>query len=80
MEITLNIEDSREVLEKANKITNRKNKEHYTLDDLLNIIDDLNWEYDHLEEEFEDYKQTIQDNYKPIDPYTMYGVSESVFH
>ena len=69
MEITLNIEDSRNIIEKANKILMAKNKDNYTLDDLIGIIDELTWSYDHLEEEFENYKQTINDNYKPIDPY-----------
>ena len=80
MEITLNIEDSRNVIEKANKILMAKNKDNYTLDDLIGIIDELTWSYDHLEEEFENYKQTINDNYKPIDPYSMYGVSANDFH
>ncbi len=79
MEITLNIEDSRNIIEKANKILMAKNKDNYTLDDLIGIIDELTWSYDHLEEEFENYKQTINDNYKPIDPYTMYGVSANDF-
>ena len=80
MEITLNIEDSRNVIEKANKILMAKNKDNYTLDDLIGIIDELTWNYDHLEEEFENYKQMINDNYKPIDPYSMYGVSANDFH
>lgn len=80
MEITLNIEDKRNIIERANKITMTQNKENYTLDDLIGIIEELTWSYHNLEEEFEDYKQMVNDNYKPIDPYTMYGVSESAFH
>ena len=80
MEITLSIEDSREIIEKANHILMNQNKENYTLDDLIGIIDELTYQYDNLEEEFEDYKQMVQDNYKPIDPYTLYGVSENDFH
>ena len=79
MEITLNIDDKREILEKANKILMAKSQDNYTLDDLIGIIDELTWSYDHLEEEFENYKQMINDNYKPIDPYSMYGVSANDF-
>ena len=80
MEITLSIEDSREIIEKANHILMNQNKENYTLDDLIGIIDELTYQYDNLEEKFEDYKQMVADNYKPIDPYTLYGVSENDFH
>lgn len=80
MEITLNIEDSREIIEKANQITMTQNKEHYTLDDLIGIIDELNSSYDYLEEKFEDYKKMVNDNYEEISPYKLYGVSESDFH
>ena len=79
MEITLNVDDKKEILEKANKITMTKDKDNYTLEDLFGIIDELTWSYDHLEEEFENYKQMINDNYKPIDPYSMYGVSANDF-
>lgn len=80
MEITLSIEDKKDIIEKANKIILAQNKENYTLDDLINIIDELNMAYDNLEEEFEDYKQMVADNYREIDHYTLYGVSENDFH
>ena len=80
MEITLNIEDKRNIIERANKITMTQNKEHYTLDDLIGIIDELTSEYDHLEEEFMDYKAMIQDNYEEKNPYELYGVCECEFH
>jgi hypothetical protein len=80
MEITLSIEDSKEILEKANRIILAPNKENYTLDDLISIIDELTCEYDHLEEEFMDFKAMIQDNYEEKNPYDLYGVCECEFH
>lgn len=80
MEITLNIEDSRNIIEKANSIILASNKENYTLDDLIAIIDELSTSYENLEERYEDYKQMIADNYKQIDPYLLFGVSENDFH
>ena len=53
MEITLSIEDSRDIIESANRITGRENKENYMLDDILDIMDDLVMEYDRLDEEHE---------------------------
>lgn len=80
MEITLNIEDSRNIIEKANKIILAPNQDNYSLDDLISIIDELTHEYDHLEEEFMDYKAMVQDNYEEKNPYDLYGVCECDFH
>ena len=46
------------------------------------IAEDLLYEYRKLEEEFEDYKQDVEDNYEyiGINPYKEYGVSEHDFH
>ena len=80
MEITLNIEDKRNIIEKANKIILAPNQDNYSLDDLISIIDELTHEYDHLEEEFMDYKSMVQDNYEEKNPYDLYGVCECDFH
>ena len=44
------------------------------------MFEDLFCEIDSLEEKIEDMEQDIRDNYKPISPYEMYGVSERDFH
>lgn len=51
-----------------------------SIDDLLRLLEDLDYKIGCLEEEFEDYKQMIKDNYEPISPYRMYGVNENEFH
>ena len=47
---------------------------------LLDIIQDLMCELDNAKEKYEDLKQDLEDNYKPISHYEEYGISESDFH
>lgn len=82
MEIVIDVKnrDEQETIKNANSITLAQDQDSYTIGDLFRIIEELTWSYHNLEEEFEDYKQMIEDNYKPIDPYSMYGVSANDFH
>ena len=50
-------------------------------DGLLSMIEDLIVEYHRKEEQLEDLKQDLEDNYVPrrIDPYEEYGVSRNDF-
>lgn len=48
-----------------------------SIDDILRVLEDLEFELDSLKEEFEDYKQMVADNYKPISASSMYGVSKN---
>lgn len=81
MKIKLEKEDV-EILEKAEKIVGYGDREgeYTTLDNLLNVIDNLLYEVHRLEEKVEDTESYYQDNYQPVSPYKMYGVSESEFH
>lgn len=56
------------------------NKDLVSLESLLVDYEDLILENEHLNEEIRDLEDNIRDNYKPIDPYTLYGVSEKDFH
>ena len=49
------------------------------IDDLIDAIWALYSAYDDKCEELEDYKQYVADNYKPISPSTMYGISDKDF-
>lgn len=51
-----------------------------SVDDLIRVIEDLDNEIDRVKEEFDDYKQMVADNYKPISASSMCGVSENEFH
>lgn len=44
------------------------------------MFQDMFCEIDSLEEKIEDMEDNIRDNYRPISPYEMYGVSERDFH
>ena len=75
--------DYLEYLERTeNKLgTDYERKGNYIeLNSLLCMIRDLLWEIDNLEEKLEDTESYYRDNYEPVSPYKMYGVSESDFH
>jgi hypothetical protein len=55
------------------------NKDILSIEDLLVVLEELYADKERLEEELEDLKQDVRDNYKPISPYEMYGVSERDF-
>lgn len=74
---------SKEVVEKAEKITStdyERKGNFLPLDSLISIIADLEIEIDALEEKVEYTEGYYQDNYEPISPYKMYGISERDFH
>lgn len=83
--------DNYDILKKASDITlvdydikwfDAENSDGYIdSDGLLSMIEDLILEYNHKEEELEDLKQDLEDNYVPrrIDPYEEYGVSRKDF-
>ena len=50
-----------------------------TLEELLDLCEDLYNEIDRLTEKIDDLEQDIQDNYKPIDKMEQYGISNSDF-
>jgi hypothetical protein len=68
------------LVERINKETPLANGDILAISDIVDILDDLLYKIDKLEEEFEDYKQYIADNYKERSPYEMYGISERDFH
>lgn len=56
-----------------------KNKDLYTIDDLICAIEDMDGEIENLQSEIEIIKEDIRENYKPISDYEKYGVSERDF-
>lgn len=57
-----------------------KGQDIITLDRLIAKMEDLDAELEALQEEYEEYKDQIKDNYKPISAYSMYGLNERDFH
>ena len=54
-------------------------KDLISVGELIGIIEDLYFEKERIEEEYEDFKKQVEDNYKPISPYEMYEVNEREF-
>ena len=73
---------SKSEIEKINKYAckNYTNKDIISVEDLVVIIEELGCECESLEEKIDDMEQDIRDNYKPVSPYEMYGVSERDFY
>lgn len=55
------------------------NKDLVSVDELCEKIIELKMENDRLEEKIEDLENNLKDNYRPIDNYSLYGVSEKEF-
>lgn len=49
-----------------------KDKELVSIEDLIALIDDLNYDYEKIKEEYEDFIEDVRDNYKFI------GMKEAV--
>lgn len=56
------------------------NKDILSIEDLLGVIEELYADKERIEEEYEDFKRQVEDNYEPISPYKMYGISERDFY
>ena len=52
----------------------------YDNEQIENMLQDLIIEIDRLEEKIEDIEKDIEDNYKPIDPASQYGINDKWFH
>lgn len=50
-----------------------------TEDDVISLLEDLVGKYQILKKEFEDYKQDIEDNYRPIPIAEQVGISDRDF-
>ena len=56
--------------------------EYYYIDeyDIESMFEDMFCEINDLEEKIENMEENIRDNYRPISPYEMYGMSERDFY
>lgn len=53
-----------------------KDKEFYSIEELISIIEEIDSELEHTKEEYEDFKQDVEDNYKPISQREAVGYDE----
>lgn len=54
-------------------------KDFYSIAELIAIIEDVDSDKERLEEELEDLKRDVEDNYRPISPEEMYGIDDRDF-
>lgn len=71
-----------EIVMKDCNLESFKDKDIYTWEEILNKIADLEFDKKMLEEELQDLKNDVENNYKIIenDPYEEYGLVEEMFH
>lgn len=67
------------IIVKGLEIEELFNKDLVSVDELCEKIIELKMENDRLEEKIEDLENNLKDNYRPIDNYSLYGVSEKEF-
>lgn len=53
-----------------------KNKSLVSVEEIINVIEDLDDDLERVEEQFEDYKKFVNDNYKFIDTREAIGYDE----
>lgn len=64
-QIYINIKDMNECYFKR-YLQEQFKKDIVSIDEILGLLEDLKGDYDSLEEKFEDFKQDVEDNYKPV--------------
>lgn len=69
------LEINEKLIEKVKKITGfdyKSKADLVTYDDIVSMIEDLTCEYEVLQEEYDDFKQDVEDNYvsRPMSDYT----------
>lgn len=57
-----------------------RNQDIISINKLIDELDDTLYELNCAEDEKDRLKEYYEDNYKPIDNYELYGVSEKDFH
>lgn len=70
MEVLINVKDCDNEIFK---------KDLYTVDELIEIIEDLKYQIENLQKKNEELKQQIEDNYRPLNAYELTGMSEDDF-
>jgi len=69
-----------ELKEKIEKIIGGKYDYKLGIEDIESIIEELVYQYNNLQHEFDDYKDMVYENYKPISKHEEFDVNERDFH
>lgn len=54
-------------------------KKSVSFNELLDLIDNLNYELDNLKDEYNNFKDEVEENYRPISQSEQYGISDRDF-
>lgn len=54
-------------------------KDLVSIEEMIELIDELQYDKDYIAEEFEDYKNYVAENYKPIPYSEQVGISDKDF-
>lgn len=65
-----------ELSEIEQKIVSKKS---VSFNELLDLIDNLNYELDNLKDEYNNFKDEVEENYRPISQSEQYGISDRDF-
>ena len=69
----------RKLVKRINDITCSDNRTRVNEEDVIWMLEELVSEIDRLEEELEDYKEYVNENYRPISTREMYDLDDSDF-
>lgn len=64
-EVYINIKNMNECYIKR-YMENQFKKDLVSVEEIISLLEDLKGEYDELEEQFEDFKKDVEDNYRPV--------------
>ena len=71
-----------DVLIRTNQLPNWVDEKYFrgtdlaSIDDLIGVIEDLRSDLDILQDEYDDFKKQVEDNYKPLSQAELIGWSE----
>lgn len=68
-----------EILMKGYNLDHFKEKDIYTWEEIVGIIEDMEADLYSLQEEYDDFKQQVEDNFKPISVAEQVGFNEKDF-
>lgn len=70
---------NKDLLKRINEILYEDNTTTVSEEDVTYMLEELVSEIDRLEEELEDYKEYVKDNYKPLSTRELYGLNDRDF-
>lgn len=68
-----------EIVMKGYNLDHFKKKDVYTWDEIIGIMEDMESELHSLQEEYDDFKQDVKDNYRPMSYAEQVGISDRDF-